>query len=455
MTNIKLLISNINSFFNQGHERTIKAKKNIAYSIVIKGGSITTQLVLVPLTINYINPTQYGIWLTLSTMIAWFSFFDIGFGNGLRNRFAEAKAKNNFKLVKKYVSTTYATLIIIFVAIWIFFLIINPYIEWTKILNAPETLESELKIVMLLVFSFFCLQMVFKTINTILLADQQPAKSALIDMIGQLMALLIIFVLTILTKGSLVYVGVALSLSPVLILIVFSLYYFKNKYYIVAPSINYIDFSITKDILGIGLKFFFIQIAVIILYQTNNIIIAQVCSPKDVTIFNISYKYMNIAVMIFTILISPFWSAFTEAFIVKDYTWMKFTAKKLKLLGFLAIFGTLIMALSAKYGYKLWIGDAVHIPEEITYTMGIYITIHLWILLYTSILNGIGKIRLQLITYSVATIFHVPLAVHLGRLYGVQGIIISASLFCAIIAFFSFVQVNKILNRSEYGIWAK
>ena len=52
-------------------------------------------LVLVPLTINYLNPTKYGIWITLSSVIGWFSFFDIGLGNGLRNRFAEAIANND------------------------------------------------------------------------------------------------------------------------------------------------------------------------------------------------------------------------------------------------------------------------------------------------------------------------------------------------------------------------
>ena len=38
----------------------------------------------------------YG--LTLSSIIGWFAFFDIGFGNGLRNKFAEAIAKGDHQL---------------------------------------------------------------------------------------------------------------------------------------------------------------------------------------------------------------------------------------------------------------------------------------------------------------------------------------------------------------------
>ena len=74
-------LSTLNRFFTKGHERTIRAKKNITASFVIKGISIAVGLVLVPLTINYLNPTKYGIWITLSSIIGWFSFFDIGLGN--------------------------------------------------------------------------------------------------------------------------------------------------------------------------------------------------------------------------------------------------------------------------------------------------------------------------------------------------------------------------------------
>ena len=79
----------LNSVINKGHKRSVKAKKNILASFLIKGGNIAISLILVPLTIHYVNPTQYGIWLTLSSIIGWFAFFDIGFGNGLRNKFAE------------------------------------------------------------------------------------------------------------------------------------------------------------------------------------------------------------------------------------------------------------------------------------------------------------------------------------------------------------------------------
>ena len=54
--------------------------------------SIAISLVMVPMTLGYVNPVQYGIWITLSSIVGWLGYFDIGFGNGLRNRFAESVA---------------------------------------------------------------------------------------------------------------------------------------------------------------------------------------------------------------------------------------------------------------------------------------------------------------------------------------------------------------------------
>ena len=84
--------------------------RNIIISFIAKGVSVVCSLLIVPITINYVNPTRYGIWLTISSIIGWVLFFDFGMGHGLRNKFAEAKAKGDMELAIKFVSTTYFTL---------------------------------------------------------------------------------------------------------------------------------------------------------------------------------------------------------------------------------------------------------------------------------------------------------------------------------------------------------
>lgn len=139
---------------NKGNDRSANALKNILASLLIRGCSISISLVLVPLTIHYVNPTGYGVWITLSSIIAWFSFFDIGFGHGLRNKFAEALAAGQNELARIYVSTTYAVLIIISSIIFTFFIVINPFLNWSKILNTSSEMTGELGLLALIVFVF-------------------------------------------------------------------------------------------------------------------------------------------------------------------------------------------------------------------------------------------------------------------------------------------------------------
>lgn len=87
-------IESIAKFFS-GNARTVLLKKNIIGSLLLKGISIIISFLVVRLTIDFVNPTQYGIWIALSSLMAWFFFFDIGFTHGFRNRFAEAKAVGN------------------------------------------------------------------------------------------------------------------------------------------------------------------------------------------------------------------------------------------------------------------------------------------------------------------------------------------------------------------------
>ena len=326
------LLKLIKNFFTQGNERSVNAKRNILFIAILKGCGIAISLFLVPVTIHYVNPTRYGIWLTLSSIVGWFSFFDIGLGNGLRNKFAEAIASENHDLARTYVSTTYAILAIIIAVVLFIFCCINPFLNWTKILNTPSDMSHELRLLALIVFGFFCLQFVLRLITTIITANQQPAKASLFDFLGSLFSLTIIYILTKTTSGNLIYLGTVFSLTPVVVLTSSSIWFYNHKYKRYAPSVKFVKFRFARDLMSLGIKFFIIQMAAVILYQTSNIIIAHLFGPEQVTPYNIAYKYFGIITMAFGMIMVPLWSAYTEAWIKKDISWIKNTIKKLILI---------------------------------------------------------------------------------------------------------------------------
>lgn len=449
--------SKISGLLNKGNERSIRAKKNIAAMFFVKGGNIIIGLITVPLVINYLNSTKYGIWITLTSLVAWIGFFDIGLGNGMRNKFAEAMAKNNHQLARTYVSTTYALLGIIISVIFILFISLNPFISWNKILNADVSYISsiELTLVAIIVFSSFCFTFVLNLITTVLNASQQNAKASLIDLTSKSISLLVIFILTRYNDGSLLYLALAYCFITPLVLFCASLFFFNSSFKNFKPSFKYIDFSKSKDLLNLGIKFFFIQIAVIILYQTNNIIISQLFGPAEVTPYNIAFKYFNALLMVFTIIISPLWSAFTEAWTKQDTVWIKNTMNKLIKLWFISIAAGLLMLLVSGYVYKVWIGEGVIIPFSISLLVLLWNLLNMWNGIYSYFLNGVGKIKIQIYLGVSAAIINIPLAVLLGKWYGINGLLTANILVLIFGSVLVYIQYKKIITFKASGIWNK
>lgn len=445
----------INEYLHKGTVRSVKAKKNIAWTLLIKVASFGIQLLIVPLSLKYVDPEGYGIWITLSSIIAWFALFDFGLQNGLRNRLAESIAVKDYNKARYYLSTTYALLTLIIIALAGIFFSVNFFINWADILNAPEAMATELKSLAFITFGFFCLQFVFKTITVVLISDQNPAFADLLIMLSQLMALILVAILAWFTHKSLLLLGLVMSATPVFIFLIGSTIFLKKRYKEYMPSTKFIHFKYARSLFSIGYKFLILQIAYMGIFQTNSIIIAQVCSHTDVTIYNIALKYMGIISVGFTIFIFPLWSAFTEAYTLKDYAWMKGTFQKLNIFSILPMLAAILMILLSDYFYKLWIGDTVEIPLRVTLFMGVYIVFQLLVSMYTSVLNGIGKVFLELRVYTISVLIHVPLAIILTSKWGIIGALISGIVFMIVIFSFSHIQVRKIINRKESGIWNK
>jgi O-antigen/teichoic acid export membrane protein len=448
----------LNNILGNGHHRSIKAKKNIIASFLIRGVSIIISLIMVPLTINYINPSRYGIWLTLSSIVGWFSFFDIGLSQGLRNKFAEAKAKGNDNLAQVYVSTTYAILAIIFFVVWIIFLLVNNFLDWAHILNISENLRSEVSLLAVIVFTYFCLSFIFRIITTLLLANQESAKASLIEVLGQVASLIFVAILVKTTEGSLIKLGVALCVSPLLVLIGTNLVFFNGVFQKYRPRFSKVNFHYAKGLFNLGIVFFIIQIAGIIQYQTANIIIAQNFSTADVTSYNIVFKYFGVLNMVFVIFLTPFWSATTEAYMKNDIQWIKNGIKKYNQLNILLFVIGCFMLIFSGTLYRLWLGKGkVDIGFYLSLWGFLYFNITMFAGKYVYFLNGINALRIQFLACLVSPFVYIGVSMLLIKYYkmGVYSLFVAS-----IIANFNGyilapLQYYQIIIKNKKGIWVK
>jgi Na+-driven multidrug efflux pump len=449
------IINYIKDFFNKGQERTKKAKKNIVFSFILKIISVLVAFLLVPISLNYLGVEEYGIWLTLSSILGWLGYFDIGLGNGLRNKLTESFAKKEYHMGRIYVSTTYASVALIFAGVLLIFFSINPFLNWVKIINTSPHLASELNQLVMVVAFFLFGRFIVQLISTVVIADQNPSISSSFDVLSNIISLTVLFILKTLSIRSLLYLGITFSASPVFVFSVASIIYYNGKYKYIRPSIKYINFKYFKELGGLGIKFLFIQLAFLIIFSMNNFIISYLFGPSMVTPYNIAYKYFSNVYMIYVIILYPFWSAFTDAYVQGDIAWIRNSLNKLLKIWTLMCFGIVVMIIFSNLFYKFWVGSSVQIPFMVSLLMGLFIAIFAWFNTFCFFINGTGKITLQLVVYLFAAIINIPLILFFGKYLnlGLTGVILSNIISMIPIAIYMPLQTYKIIDGKAKGIW--
>jgi len=440
------------------HKRTLVVKKNLIQSAILKIVSLLSEFYLISLVLTYIGSLKFGIILIMFSFLNWFAILDFGFGNSLRNKIAENLAKKKNLLIRKLISTGYVMFIIISIIFLIFFLSINPFLSWTRILSTKEILASEIYFIPLIFFIGFAISFVIKMLNPILLAFQKSALRDMPEVFGKIFVLFLILVLIkknidpSITVVSLIYVFV-----PIIVTLLFSIYVFFYKLKIYKPSIALVDFTIPKKIFKNSLNFFILQISMIIMMSTDHIIISQLYGPEKVTTYHIAGKYYSLLLVFFIMITTPMWSSYTDAFLKKDFTWIKKVIKSQEIIFCLMIFICIIMFLVSDFIFSIWVGDLIFISTLLSVSWITFVIIRSYNMIYSNFLNGINLLKVQVIVAIFISFLNVPLSIFLAKYvgFGPPGVILATAFSFLIDTCFKKIQYNKIISNKAKMIWKK
>lgn len=440
-----------------GLDRNVNAKRHVLLSFIYKFINIIIQFILVPLLLTYLTPVKYGVWLTIVSIINWLNIFDIGIGNGLRLKLAEFSARNEGLPAKLYISTAYAILSLISFCLYLLLLILVKVLDWQTILNAPEELQPEINRALVVVFSFFFINMVMRLIVSLLYAYHKSSVADLLNALSNLLSLLCVFILMHTKEGSLVWVSFCIGFSTLLPLAIANYLVFKRYYPSIHPSINAIDLKVYKNLISLGFRYFLLQLSSVIVLSTDNILISQLFGPSQVPLYEIALKYFSIINIIFVMLLNPLWSAYTDAYTKGELLWIKNKITNLIYIWIAMISAIFVMVLLSEKIIEWWIGSQIKIPIRLVVYMAIYTIISTWNNIYAFFLNGIGKIQLSIYQGIAIALLNIPLSIYFSRYLGLglSGIIlgtISCLLLSSVIAP---IQTYKIISCQASGIWSK
>ena len=161
--------------------------------------------------------------------------------------------------------------------------------------------------------------------------------------------------------------------------------------------------------------------------------------------------------MAYTIIITPLWSAYTESWRKGNVEWIRITMGRIKKIFFLFILGCVIVVLLTPFIFRIWIGEKADVPMVMAAAVAIMILLDMWIRIYDFFINGVGKIRIQMIVNIVMAFINIPLAYVFSVVcdLGAIGVVLASIISYGVSAVVSPIQARMILNGTAKGIWDK
>lgn len=400
-----------------------KIQTDILWLFGAKGTLLLANFVVISITLDLLSTKIYGVWITLYTTISWLSFFDLGLGNGMRNLFAVNRAIGNQEKNKQLVSTSYIIVLGIALILLIVGLPFVYYADIARFFNISDIAIPDLRCVLSLLVVVTSLQLITKLINSIFLADQKPALSSLIDCSGVVCSLLLLFILKDRLVGSLFNLALIITLPTFIISFIVTLFAFNKNYRKLKPSLKCFNLKISNKLINLGLRFFLIQLSALIILQGSNIIILKFIGAEEVSVFSLVYKYFNVIVTIFTLVLTPYWSFFTDSYAKNNYNQLKQGFKQL-LISWLAISMVgVVMWIALPFSFKIWLNQELDIPAYLPVSLLLFSIFSNLGSVFIYFLNGTSSyLNFQLaIVLAFAALLY-PLSAYLLPTYGVLGV---------------------------------
>lgn len=436
--------------------RSSLLQKNILASFVIKGWSAIIVLLLVPATLHCLGEYKNGIWLTISSLLLWIDNMDIGLGNGLRNKIAEHMAHDECERTRSLISSTFAMLTCIIIPVLLILLLLITICDPYMVFNADPSKVVHLEQVLMMTVILVCTSFIFKLIGNFYMGMQLPAVSNLLVVLGQTLALIGTYIVLYSGSHSMMLIALVNTAAPLLVYILAYPYTFLYKYPHLRPSLKLINFKEARAVINMGVQFFIMQISSIILFMTSNLLISRLFTPALVTPYQITYRYFSLMLVAFTVICMPFWNATTDAYERGDMQWIHNATRKLRLMIIGIMACMIMMVILSPWVYSIWIGDSITIDIRMSLVMATYIFILIYSMRYSYFINGIGKLRLQLIFTTAAAVLFIPLAYLTTQwthsiiwfmivmcLVNIPGLIVNR------------IQFYKLINGKAKGVWMK
>ncbi|MFI5166663.1 MAG: oligosaccharide flippase family protein [Thermoanaerobaculales bacterium] len=429
----------------RARERHRRVALTAAASALSRGIQITTSLVSIPLTVKYLGAERFGLWMTVSALIAILGFADLGMGNGLLNAVAGAHGREDREEAAAAISSAFFLLFAVSLTLAVVFWAVYPIIGWPAIFNVKSAKAAgEAGPAVAVFVASFLLGLPLGIVQRTQLGYQEGLESNLWAAAGNLLGFIGLLVALGLHAG-LPGLMLGVLLGPVIALAANGWFFFFRQRPWLRPRWPNVSARAAKALLRTGFLFFALQVAAALCYQSPNFVIAQMLGASAVTQYAVPLRLFSVAPIFLGFVLAPLWPAYGEAIARGDHSWVTKTLKRSILMGL--VVNVPIAAVLVLFGrnlIQLWVGSAVAPALPLLLGLGAWAVLTSFGGPLAMFLNGANVVAFQVVCALLMGISGLTLSIVMVGHIGVAGVV-----FATVIAqvAFNFVPIAVFVPR--------
>ncbi len=408
---------------SQGTHRNRRAMLAGSAAVLARVIQIGTSLITVPVTLKYLGNERFGLWMTLSSVLAMAAFADFGVGNGVLNTVSKAYGRDDRLGIRRAISSGFAVLSVIAAVLIALFFAIYPHINWADMFRATSPQARAEAGPALIVFAVcFALNIVLDVVQRVQLGIQQGYRYGLWGMFGSVAGLVGVLV-GIHMQASLPLLVVALAGAPVLATLLNAIHFFSVSQPDLRPSLQLISRDAIVQIARLGFLFFVLQMVGAFAFSADSVIIARVQGVANVPEYAIPQRMFSLISMVIAMLVTPLWPAYGEAISRGDMAWVRRTLGRSLLMVLAAsALGAGCLFLLSDTLLRWWVGSSIHPPLLLLAGLAVWSILECCGNAAAMFLNGASVMKFQIITASLFGLGCVTAKVIFVQKYGIVAV---------------------------------
>jgi O-antigen/teichoic acid export membrane protein len=415
--------------------------------------TIVIGLVSIPIGLAYLGPLNFGLWTTINSIIAYLGLSQFGTGTA-----AAAMIAKETKDVQKSVILRQAFLLLAKVAFVLISLTGAAALfshAWSAMFgNVPGAIQQQAVMATIAMGAFYFVRLPTLAFTAAFIGLQEVHFERLYAVVLPVVLSLFALLLTIHLKGGLVMLacltGAANVMAGLLATLHFVIWHVGLWPRVKTPDAHP---DTSRELFVSGRRFFFIGVAAMVVWNTDNLVISFFLGPEAVTAYAVTFKLFAAGYSIFFVVTTALWPMFGDAFGRNDWNWIRNTYRNG--LGILSILGGLVWIggiLFAKPIILLWTGNEGYGGYLVVFALGGYGYVLSMVNLHANLLSGLNTTRTLLWVGVAEAVTNLVLSVLFIGWWGIGGVALGTFVSALITVFWLLPQDVSRQTQSQVSM---